>query len=1036
MAIQLPGFGISKERPSETGPGVRTDAVQKSFLPNASPISTGGIVEKLDAIANQMTANNDRLLIAEHNSNFQLQMGEFQTNLDPDQYSRWAGQVEDFSTDIIAQTLAAAREAGVSEDGLELLSTNLKVATNSTKLAVMKTGRTTENVITKSRVTNNLNKLAQTAQGKSPDSPEGQKARLEMNSLLSSVDHILTSPEIVEQRHSFNVLLEEEWLTALDPAALLQLPDDAFRFTMRRDELQANARIELAKVHKGFFNATGDPRVLMRQLAGAEITSASLAVRDSVDQANNHPEPWNTDSVTASITANNKAFDNLAALLASSRSLLTPAQINAAERVLEGRGATTDALEFKHHIAISPDLDSLKAVEEALGKSLGPPGQEGAQIRGQRVLRQFEPGLRSEIKERRDLLTDVLELQDVEDNPNAFTNEEKNKRHDKLFDRFGVNIANAMFTPQGNINEEVVQGVVNLARQLRFVDDRVVTYLVKTIQDRDPEKDNIRGNAVIVASLLKTAGNNNDIDKALDPVQNYLIHSRSMARVPMQVGADVRVALEVASDTSELSENFLIKQATLMEQIEEIEDISKKLGWSEQGDTLFRSLGKELVGIGTILESTPGIKDRVLGDYKYLARTIQRNNPSLSIDEINRRALDIIKNAYRVSHILGKPQVMINPPESPRFNYGGIEATSEIQEDIFKTIKDFFNAGSGDTPPDGTYEEVVRELILTGEGVRRHAYSDTSKIPSIGKGFNLTDPLVKKTVIAMVGEADYQQMLTDADQKDDDAKKVSLTDKRINKIFETVIKDKEATVAKWYAGTDLTPVQRAVIVDLAYQGGSLFVGPNTDFYRAVRKGDWPTAINEVRNRSNLNNVQGIQNRMDRRSNMLEQSLRGVATGNMWPEDVRKKANSLYMKDPTLQTQEGPSSALNQVQLTYAGVDKNQKPQWRLSFMNRYVGLYRPEERHAKASDHTVKAAQAIQAVSNVGSIIKPGPIPTKLKWMMNFISDLTGIQRPEPSAEGLLGTTFDTESVPSTHQPQPDWMPPTVRRPTARVEVP
>jgi hypothetical protein len=475
---------------------------------------------------------------------------------------------------------------------------------------------------------------------------------------------------------------------------------------------------------------------------------------------------------------------------------------------------------------------------------LSAPGREGAQPGGQRVLRQFEAGLRADINDRRELLTDVRNLQDVIDNRNAYKLEEIDKLWDKVYDRLGINIATKMFTPEGNINEEVTGGVVDLATQLKFVDNRIVTYLLKTIQDRDPEKDNVRGNAVIIASLLKTAANSEDIDEAFRPVQDYLINSRSMPRVSTHVGADVRAALEVASGTSELGEAFLTRQINLMQSIDEIDDISGELGWSKQNDTLFKSLFKEFAGVGPILESTPGIKDRVLADYKYLTRTIHRNNPHLSSDDIKRRALDVVKNAYRVSYLLGKPQVMINPPESPRYRHGGIEATSEIQKDIFKVIKDFFNPEKG----------------------------------------------------------------------------------------------------------------------------------------------------------------------------------------MWPEEVRKQVNRLRIKGATLQTQEGASSALRLVQLTYAGVDENKKPQWRLSFMNRYIGLYRPEEREAKADINTVAAANTIQTLSNVSSLIKPGQIRTRPKWIMNLISELTGVERPQPSAEDLLGTSFETETVQSTFEPEEEWVPPTVRR--------
>ena len=91
-------------------------------------------------------------------------------------------------------------------------------------------------------------------------------------------------------------------------------------------------------------------------------------------------------------------------------------------------------------------------------------------------------------------------------------------------------------------------------------------------------------------------------------------------------------------------------------------------------------------------------------------------------------------------------------------------------------------------------------------------------------------------------------------------------------IFEAVLLHKEAHVSNWYSGIDLTAHQRAVIVDLAYQGGRKFVGPHTSFFKAVKDGDWQRAIYEIRHRSNAKKVKGIQNRMNHRADVLTMTL--------------------------------------------------------------------------------------------------------------------------------------------------------------------
>lgn len=171
------------------------------------------------------------------------------------------------------------------------------------------------------------------------------------------------------------------------------------------------------------------------------------------------------------------------------------------------------------------------------------------------------------------------------------------------------------------------------------------------------------------------------------------------------------------------------------------------------------------------------------------------------------------------------------------------------------------------TPVEKSYITTRNKLITAGEGIRDTSYMDTSGVPTVGIGFNLEDPVVKPLLTKMLGEDTFKKLVEEA-PKPNSEKTVRITEAQMDQVFEAVLADKEALVSGWYKDVDLTAAQRAVIVDLAYQGGSRFVGPKTNFFKAVSQGDWDTAIDEVRYRSNRNNVTGIQNRMNHRADIL------------------------------------------------------------------------------------------------------------------------------------------------------------------------
>jgi hypothetical protein len=72
-----------------------------------------------------------------------------------------------------------------------------------------------------------------------------------------------------------------------------------------------------------------------------------------------------------------------------------------------------------------------------------------------------------------------------------------------------------------------------------------------------------------------------------------------------------------------------------------------------------------------------------------------------------------------------------------------------------------------------------------------------------------------------------------------------------------------------------------VIVDLAYNGGSQLVGPQTDFFQAVKSGDWLAAITEVESRSNLRGVQGVQSRMKHNAAILRNVAPPARQSSSW-----------------------------------------------------------------------------------------------------------------------------------------------------------
>ena len=204
--------------------------------------------------------------------------------------------------------------------------------------------------------------------------------------------------------------------------------------------------------------------------------------------------------------------------------------------------------------------------------------------------------------------------------------------------------------------------------------------------------------------------------------------------------------------------------------------------------------------------------------------------------------------------------VTVNSLDVPVLNAEDVYGAS--QNLIRKNEKNGIPNEGLDTHQDDAYVQERNDLIRSHEGFEPYAYEDTRGNPTVGIGFSLTDPSVKKLVTKMLGPKGYAQLIKDSSKKYDADKEIKLTAPQIEEIYGQLILEKEGHVSAWYKGIPLSPSQRAVIVDLAYIGGGGLVGPSTEFFNAVKAGDWQRATYEVRERSNKHGNKGVQNRME------------------------------------------------------------------------------------------------------------------------------------------------------------------------------
>jgi lysozyme len=131
-------------------------------------------------------------------------------------------------------------------------------------------------------------------------------------------------------------------------------------------------------------------------------------------------------------------------------------------------------------------------------------------------------------------------------------------------------------------------------------------------------------------------------------------------------------------------------------------------------------------------------------------------------------------------------------------------------------------------PEQDTYQKLIRGMLIRHEGYRAKPYKCSAGYWTVGFGHNLEAKPIKGRTVGSIAAMPltYQQYL-------------DLLDKDI--------KDAEKDARKLVPNLDsLQPHQKAVIVDMAFNMGGKRLGTFKRFLAAVNKGDWPTAVKEMR----------------------------------------------------------------------------------------------------------------------------------------------------------------------------------------------
>ena len=125
MAIRVPSLGVSRERLTRQGSGVRTTAAQRTFLPEPRrdiPDALKTLEGKLTAIRDEMQQTSNQLVSAKFLTDYEFALQQRVLELDPDEYASWPDKIKSFSATQSEQVLAEARRKGLPEDVITMLS--------------------------------------------------------------------------------------------------------------------------------------------------------------------------------------------------------------------------------------------------------------------------------------------------------------------------------------------------------------------------------------------------------------------------------------------------------------------------------------------------------------------------------------------------------------------------------------------------------------------------------------------------------------------------------------------------------------------------------------------------------------------------------------------------------------------------------------------------------------------------------------------------------------------------------------------------
>lgn len=142
------------------------------------------------------------------------------------------------------------------------------------------------------------------------------------------------------------------------------------------------------------------------------------------------------------------------------------------------------------------------------------------------------------------------------------------------------------------------------------------------------------------------------------------------------------------------------------------------------------------------------------------------------------------------------------------------------------------------------YKALVQHLIKQGEGFRERPYKDTRGYNTIGYGFNLDDPTVRRAVGGHANRIDR-----------------ATADNLIGPLIATAEQD-----ARTYVGPQnfdrLDHNRRAVLVDMAYNLGGSKLGGFKEMRKALLAGDYNRAGRELENSNYFKQVKtrGVRNR--------------------------------------------------------------------------------------------------------------------------------------------------------------------------------